>query len=381
MKVKDIYIYDYIPVVDVVTFTIVVYAILSYFSILSKNKYKTEMVIFIFVLIASLFYGIRVIPQMTFDSMRYVHLWFPELTSLDEVFNGSVSWKQDYVFFIIPYFVHLFSDSKIIYLFVNSLLSITLLIYGYKKLFNKEDYYVIPLFIFSLLITSTVVANYGNLLRQGLVISFFIFAIPFMLRKKYFYGYLIIILALYTHKSSLLILPVFLIVFHTNIHIKYYFYLFLSSLVFLQIDTTPYFIQFMGANESESIVIDKMAAYQESNSRMLYVKVVFFIIMSSILYFYKSKIKAINFEQLFKIYLLIITVSFLFFSFQIISGRLMYLAAILLPYFMYAIYSGLTNQYKKYFIIYYTVFTIGYAYFILKFSSTYETLIYQNLLF
>jgi len=359
-----------------IVYEILILFLLSYLSIMIKNKSLTFIIMFYGLIIVSFFYGFREIviynPQgFTTDSFRYMN-WFYEIKTIDDVFYGSSSWKADYFFFLIAYVVHNFTNNHNIYFFVNSILSFSILVLGYYKLIGKKYFYFMPLILLFLVCSSTVVANYGNLLRQGLALSLFILSLSFMLEKKYFIGYFLLFIAIFTHKSTIIFILIYFMVFNINIPIRYYLYIFTISVPFIFINI----FNFIPINFNISI-LQKLSTYQESTSRMLLYKSIILTLL--FLLFYRFRINNLKYTFILKIYIILLVISFFLFKIEIISGRLLYYPSILIPYFLFE-YIKNTNKKDITFFVF-TIFSVAYFIIIYEFSSTFQTILIKNNIF
>jgi len=361
------------------SFEVFILFLLSYYSVLIKNKYLTYIVIFVLLILTSSFYGFRDIiiynqDGFTTDTYRYALIWFKEITTIQDIFYGTSSWKADYLFFTIPYIVNFISSNPNIYLFTNAFISFGLLFYAYYKIINgKKYYYLFPFVVFLILACSTTVANYANLLRQGLAISLVLMSIAFMLENKIKYGYLFFILALFSHKSVIVFFIIYFFVFHTKIKLKYYFYILFFSLPFT-------FFNILGLIGSNFLLLsEKINSYQGSNSRMLIFKAMILFVIAIFLYnFFKNRKYSYIFEQIFKIYISVLIIAFISFKIEIISGRLLYYPSILLPYFIFNFIFYIKQKNLYFYVV--TILTIAYGLFILLTSSTYKTIHFTNTL-
>jgi hypothetical protein len=311
----------------------------------------------------------------TTDTYRYALIWFNEIKTIDDIFNGTSSWKADYVFFTIPYLVNYITSNPNIYLFINALISFTLLFYAYYKIINgNKYYYIFPFIMFLILMTSTVIANYGNLLRQGLAISLTLMSISYMLEKKYKYGYLFLLIALFSHKSVIIFFIIYFLVFHTEIKLKNYFFALFASLPFVFLNISSLI------GDNFFFISEKLDSYKESLSKMLLYKSILLFFIAVILYaFFKNKSYNYHFDKIFKIYLFVLIISFIFFKIEIISGRLLYYPSILLPYFIFYFLFFIKQKNLYFFIV--TILGSLYGFLILLTSSTYKTIHFSNTLF
>lgn len=362
------------------SFEVLLLLVFSYYSILIKNKYITYIIVTTIIISISSFYGFRDIviydrEGFTTDTYRYALIWFNEIKTVNDIFYGTSSWKADYLFFTIPYLVNYISSNPNIYLFINALISFSLLFYAYYKIINgSKYYYLFPFIIFLILMTSTVVANYGNLLRQGLAISLVLMSISYMLEKKYRYGYLFLILALFSHKSTIIFFIIYFFVFYKEIKLKYYFFGILATLPFIFFNLSD-----LIANNF-FFLAEKINTYQDSSSRMLLYKSILLFLVALFLYlFFENKDYTYTFDKIFKIYLSVLMFSFVFFKIEIISGRLLYYPSILLPYFIFYFIFYFKQKNLYYFIV--TILSTLYGFLILFSSSTYKTIHFTNTLF
>lgn len=362
------------------SFEVILLLSLSYYSVLIRNKYITYIIIVTIIILISLFYGFRDIviynsEGFTTDTYRYALIWFNEIKTVNAIFHGTSSWKADYLFFTIPYLVNYISSSPNIYLFINALISFSLLFYAYYKIINgNKYYYLFPFVIFLILMTSTVIANYGNLLRQGLAISLVLMSISYMLEKKYRYGYIFLILALFSHKSVIVFFIIYFFVFHKEIKLKYYFLGMFATLPFIFFNVSDLI------TSNFFFLAEKIDTYQGSSSRMLLYKSILLFFIALFLYlFFKNKNYNYAFDKIFKIYLSVLMISFIFFQIEIISGRLLYYPSILLPYFIFYFLFYFKQKNLYYFTV--TILSTLYGFLILFSSSTYKTIHFTNTLF
>lgn len=73
---------------------------------------------------------------------------------------------------------------------------------------NQKE--ILPFLIFSFILGGTAF-SYMNLIRQAISVSFFIFSIEFIYKRKLLLYYLLIIIAFYFHQSALILVPIYFI--------------------------------------------------------------------------------------------------------------------------------------------------------------------------
>ena len=374
IKVRDIYISDYIPLINVLSVLMLSALLLVLMSLIKKQKLYSDISIIGLVILFSLFYGLRQVPDMSFDTMRYVNLWFPEMKTLKDVFYGSVSWKGDYVFFLIPYVVNQFTESKIVYLLVNSLFSISVVVYAYRLMLGEKYHFVVPVFILALFVSSSFVANYGNLLRQGMSLSFYLLSLVLLFKRKLMAFCVCAILAYFSHKSSVIIIVIYFSLVVLKIPLRYLFFMFLFSYVFVYVDVEN--LAGSVGGYLGSMFDDRLLLYRESESRFLFLKYMSLIVVGVWFYCFRDlNVKDSQYNYLLSVYFVVIIIVNFFSSFEVVSGRFIHYASIILPAITYYWFERV--RYKKYAIFIYLVLVCIYSYVVYVTSDTYTTIIFN----
>lgn len=180
----------------------IILAFLTYSSSNSQLAKTYEFLGFVFiVLYFSIFFGFKFVQPYT-DAYYYLK-YFQDISELSDVFLGSSSWKGDYLFFFLAYLGGKFEFflGNYSYFIPISFLSILLCTISIWTLSSPSSRMVVLVFFIS---TSTFVALYGNLLRQGLALSLFIFSLVFLVEKKLKTAFFIFMLSVFVHKSVLI---------------------------------------------------------------------------------------------------------------------------------------------------------------------------------
>ncbi len=358
--------------------SIVLSSLISFFV---RNRYITYFSTLFCVFLLTIFYGLRDINMytpdgFTTDTYRYALVWFPEMKTLKDLFFGEVSWKGDYVFFFIPYIVNKITGNPSVYLYINCLISLGILFYFYFKLLNlRSNFYLYPFSILAICVTSSFVANYGNLLRQGLAISFFVGTIYLMANKQEKRGWFFLFLAFMCHKSIIMFFPVFLLVMNKKSDLKLYIILLILFIPFIKINFFSLVLKIIPIE----FITKKFEIYKSSYSFMLYIKVVLVILVALLIYFFRNKFRRVssNFDFVFKTYVLILIGILITFHYNTISERLLFFSSILIPYFL-----TLSILFVKQKFLYQLILILGsilYGFFIFENSATYQAFSFNNL--
>lgn len=299
-----------------------------FFKYGSHNKINDKIFLFLLIFIFSLLSGCRDKTAGT-DTITYIKM-YDGLHNFYDIFFGYLSWKGAYFFSFIAYMSKYYIyDNYHIFLFTISCLSITFLIMGLYKIFSFYKIKHIFLYIVLFFMTYFPFLMYTNTIRQGLAISLVIYALSFLQRKKYLYYYILIILAIFSHKSSIafIFFPLF---FNYNSTYKYLIIpIFLYVIKYLIIKILIH-IPFIG---------DKIIGYSHSFYEIKNIVIV--ASFSFMVYLVLNKhimSKYIRENIIFNFFFFILIISILFIDIPKISGRFLIYAAPVLPYVLLNIF-------------------------------------------
>ena len=159
-------------------------------KIVTNNKKSISYVIFILIL-ATLVAGLRNI-SVGADTSSYVDSYFKPIFSYGFLHDKSTEFILD----VIAWFASLFSHKYTVFLFLVSLITISLFL---KFIFDNSNNVFLSVVIF----LGMFYVQSLNLMREWLAIGFGLNAYTMFSRKKYISSLLFLLLAFFTHSSSL----------------------------------------------------------------------------------------------------------------------------------------------------------------------------------
>jgi hypothetical protein len=345
------------------------------YSSFFKNKFFQFFQIFIYILVVVLFISLRdIIPNS--DTATYIE-YFNYYDGFETVYHSYFAWKGDYFFFFLGWIIKLFTNSESLYIFLLDFIAINLLFFAYYRILNtlninKNTFIVLIFFVFS---TSSFIFLYGNVIRQGLSVSLVLLAISYFIDKKVTVGIFYFILAILTHKSSLIFLPIFIIVFYYDIKwLTIFFILGLSfSLSKLEL------ISMIG-DFNILFVSDKILVYQGAEQANIDIKL--YVLFFNFIYLLFAINKSYVFDKLFKIWILLFAIVLFSSEIEKFASRLILYNDIILPILYYLVL--FINKDKKYFKLLFTLnilFVFLYSVYVYNHQSILNTICYTNTLF
>ena len=260
------------------------------------------------------------------DTSRYIQV-FNEIDSFSSIFNNSMSWKNDHLFFMIGYCAKLISSNYHFLLFVFLITSVSVTYYTLKNgnfiVYKRASI----LFLFLIFSSPFFVSLNTNLLRQGIVVSLsFYFFYKHKNCQIKLLDFLILLLPLLIHKSYL----IFIILFYLNRILKFKQIALLVAPIYLFKNFILTRIQTPILNEVIQISsrIETYNTHDIGSIDFFISKLIFYIVISLILYGFAKKYHCIQYDL--KFVFLVIIFSIMFVEFPIISKRLLYFIPLIL---------------------------------------------------
>lgn len=230
------------------------------------------------------------------------------------------------MFYFTGWLLKQFTSSPVLYIFVLNLLAVGILVVGYTKLVYDELRNYSPLAVYLFLCTSSAFLLYGNVVQQGLAISFVLLAMGYAYKRNMVVAYMLLLLAVFTHKSSILFLLFFPIVFSKHIKMSHLIAAFLASLVLMNVDLANIFLSF-----NWPFITEKLIIYRESEQSNLGLKIGLIMInVALFLYVYNHKTSEV-FNLILRFYLIYACIVFLMLDFPKLCSRLIIYMNVLLP--------------------------------------------------
>lgn len=317
--------------------------ILVFLNQLSEGKLDKTLT-WVLIIVFSLICGFRNFNS-GYDTEGYINL-FDNLNSLQDIFFGYMSWKGDYFFTLITLVLKKIGANGRYFLLILSFISVSILIKGLKKLFegNKDSFLLISLFYS----TTIPFLLFGNVIRQGLAISLFLYGLSqyHANRKSY---YLFLILSILSHKSALIfvLFQIFEIVKWNFKYVKILLVGFgIKAFVIIGLLAIPfirskYFFYSNNFNEQENIF-----------------QILFFTLV--VIFTLNKKLVSVQIENnlIFNYFFFVTITSLIFLEIPKISGRLFLWTAPILPYIFLRSFEHY-KQHKALKYIFSTIVIIG----------------------
>ncbi len=349
---------------------------LMLYSFLFKKKYikYLNFQILIYIILMTFFISLRDLTGS--DTIIYIE-YFHYYDDFSSVYDSYFSWKGDYFFFFLGWFIKLFTSSEFIYIFVLDFIGIFLLAFGFYRLsklsfLNNNLFFIIMFFVFS---TSSFIFLYGNVIRQGIAISLIIVSLSYFLDKRKFLGIIYFLLAIFTHKSSLIFLPVFLPVLYFNIKWRTIIFIFIVSFLVGKLQLITKIADF-----NILFVSDKILSYQNAEQMNLNLKLIILMINTIIFSLFINK--NIIFDKILKIWILLFSVVLFSIEIEKFASRLILYNDILTP-LLYGMILFISRK-EKYFsilLISEFLFIMIYSFYVYNHPSITNTIHYSNTLF
>ena len=200
---------------------------------------------------------------------------------------------------------------------------------GLRLIFDSNKLFLTALSFFVL--TSTFVLLYTNVIRQGLALALIILSIGFFIKNYRLSGYALLILAIFSHASAIVIATIFIFVRFFKAPLAFWFWL------LVLIPLLPVVSQFLlGSIASLGGLFNKIESFsnKDYNNTLVYIKIA--ILYASLLLFYFFGVKRRlftdkNFFFIFKVFLMIVFVISFTLPVLLLSSRYLYYASAILP--------------------------------------------------
>ena len=192
---------------------------------------KTPLLLLLFIAaISSTIVGLRPLSA-GYDTITYV-AYYESITS--ETFTEfkelyAYNFENDYLYRFWNFIINSFGADSQDFLYITAFVSIFLFLVAIQKVF-KQNSLLIFLFFFS---SPAFISLFGNAIRQGLAIPFYLFAIYYFFEKKKYQMIVSVLLALFFHNYTgiiLILILIFLKLFY-NLIVKYKYIVFILMLV------------------------------------------------------------------------------------------------------------------------------------------------------
>jgi len=281
---------------------------------------------------------------------------FQNVLLVSAVHSGSI----DIIFWYLSYFVFLFTNNPVYFLFFWHFISLSLLYYSYNKILSKDAIFAFIIFIS----TTTFYYIYGNTLRQGFAVSLSVLILYYILNKEIKKAYILGLLSILVHPSSIIVLfAIYMRKFSFKIiYISLFFSLFFQKISILKL--LGILFSFVGLSHFAGKAIGYSEKF-EPGSIFSFGTLIFFIIILTYVYGkYKLKKEIIN-TSLIKIYFSYQVIYFLFLNTSLASDRIFSYRAVLDPILLIMLsYSFKQKILIKYFLVF--IFMLLNIYYILN---------------
>ncbi len=291
---------------------------------LNKGGKNVVFIILPTVIISSLLVGLRPLTAGN-DTIKYV-TYYKSLQGSSwlnfwDVY--SLSWETDYLYNIWNYLLSWLGVDVQAFIYITAVTSILLFLLALRKLVGK-DYLLVFLFFMA---TPGFVAMFGNAIRQGLALPFFLFTLAYCYEKKWIKMILFALITLFLHNSTgvFLILGVLgLWLFRKPIKRRRVRVLF----VVLLIEPIMYF--FMG--QINSLFPNRYTIFSGTDYFFHYSFVLFIFLYVG--FRFPNRIKRQRMAYLFAAYVVMTALTAIFWFNTIAYGRLIYLTFPFLALFL-----------------------------------------------
>lgn len=299
------------------------------------------------IILMSFFIGFR---ASNYDYDNYVY-YFNQAPDLLHIFSAKVNITVEPGIFFLNSLIKLFTTNINVYFAVIAFLSLCLLLYSFRKL--HRDY----LIIFLLSVSTIFISTYYTQIRQGIAIGFCSLAYYFLIKKRYYSFWIVTVISILIHVSSLALVVIFLI---RNIKFKTYYLLiipvcFILSYIHLDIYIFTKAINYVTSGHiADKIMLFYFTGRENRVTSILSginVLTVFLVILLAISRNMRQNIKYYDFK------LLSLLLGLFFYNFFSSSGevaaRLYRVSTILTPLVIYDLYcvSGMYKRFNKIFLI------------------------------
>ena len=182
------YIYIFVPLI----------MILSFFPIykINDNKFPNILsILIVFGLILIILITRDLLAPADIENYKYMYSKSDTFAQVFEIYH------KNYFFSFLMYLGNIFNMSYEIFFTALSILYLYIFYIGLKLIFKRPKYYILAIVLFSL--SSTFVLLFTNVIRQGLALSLLILAIGLILNNKKLLSYIVLLLAVFSHFSTL----------------------------------------------------------------------------------------------------------------------------------------------------------------------------------
>jgi len=323
---------------------------------------STVFFVFLHFLILSCFFGFREIVPFT-DSYYYVQ-FFSEISSIKDLFYGVTSWKKDYVFFSISLFsahlVPIFGDKA--HIFLVSFISIGILLLTIYK-FYKDDPVRLTTHLIFVLVSTSFIALYGNLIRQGLAISILLLSIFYYSRRKNLLSIIYFLIAYYCHKSCIIFAAFpFILLVEKKIKKMYLAEsIFIILLIIYAIGNISYSLI-----PEVGFISDKVAIYSGAISSSFNIKLISIVLIIFVTFLLrKSPLDFLFYKFLIYVGILALIAS----PYELIANRILFYSFLPMPFLMTRIfYFFKQNQFSNFMLL---VTTFIFFSFVIRYSTSF----------
>ena len=264
-------------------------------------------------------------PLAPADSSNYLWMYNEQNNFLD-IFT---TYHGNFFFSFTQYIGNTLNLSVEQFFILQTLSFYFLTLIGLRLIFKSNKMFLMSLSLFVL--TSTFVLLYTNVVRQGLALSLILLSVGLFVREFRLAAYLLLILAVFSHFSAILVALIILSVRVLRTKGNYFFVLliFLPLVPFL----SQFFILNLAALGGLFQKIDTLSSKDYSNI-LVYIKVaILYASLCGFYYFGTRKQAFLNPEYLFIFRIYFFTVFVVFFTLPILlmASRFIYYASALLP--------------------------------------------------
>ncbi len=221
---------------------------------LSENRFTRHLLAVVGVLLIAYLIGTR--PETAGKDTVYYSTWFKEFFLKGNT-DLVLYFERDYLFWGLAYIFSKISLSSNDILYLITLTCIAISYIAYSS-FGRLGYLSYILF----LSTFTFYSVYGNVIRQGLALSFFLCAVAFYCKGSYKLSLLSCVLAYLSHSSGIFSVLIFMERIKLN---RFVFYIIAGMLVFISATLINSFISIFQASQLSAI----LESYSEKTSLMI----------------------------------------------------------------------------------------------------------------
>lgn len=182
-------------------------------TIMHKNKDNKKVVIFLsLVLLVSLSFvaGIRAM-ELGYDAKQYIPTIFKRLEKYDTFSTFSNGFDFEFLFKVISYFAYKIHPNTISLMFFYSFVTtLFMLLFAYNEKDNLPFNCTLVIYYATLYLYSY------NIMRQAIALAIIFYSFSLLRKNKYIKSLLFLIVALLSHDSAFIAVPIFIIKFVTE---------------------------------------------------------------------------------------------------------------------------------------------------------------------